>query len=312
MSDVDLDPALSALGVLKRRLEDLRDALESSRANAIVYSLPRASNDPEEGDLSDVLVDPSASIPVDRVEGADARRRALAMYNRIERRRDQPPTRLDRLPGIVTTHFRPVASLALAVNDAKDQLRTAIASLPRYSSRSAELFQGTELHHVLLLQAYRHIRVVTGSVDAVGFGWSRRSRVIDQMEREDVLKLIRDSNAGEDGSRWYQSVVESRAPLLARVRTVPPHPVVNVQVDGEWSNTAKASMPVLIVGSAPSTIRHLGDYMPETIVRQQRPMMLEDTPLIAKLRLYQYRPEAVALALERRESRRRKQAGAAC
>lgn len=315
----EITAAEDALAHLKAHLSTFDGLLSGGLAE--VYRLPVIRDD---GTVSGgVTAAELRHIKVDTVSGPMALRMAKALYQQIVRRHRQPPTRPDRLPGLVVTDRSVVIEAAQAINQAKDALRLAMGALPRVSGRNSTLLDGTDLQHLMLLQAYRHIDIVPGIPDQVSFGWTGRSRSVRQITREDAIEMVEKMGEGAESvlaSRWLRALEEIDDDLLAQVKDIPPKPVCNVRYTGEdglarWMQRPSCTMPALVQGRRLPTIRPLTTFDADAIEASMRApdgapseatrsdSLLLPEPLIDAIHLYRYKPECLAAALTRRSVR---------
>jgi|GEM_PF-7113293 len=311
--------AEAALVGLKAAFDEFE--LQLGAGDARVYRLPPVRDD----GVASPGVTPAEQrhIPVDPISGPAALRLAKGIYKQIIRRHRQPPTRPDRLPGLVVTPHLQAIAAARAVNQAKDQLKRAMSALPRMSSRNSTLFDGTDLQHLMLLQAYRHIDILPATPDKISFGWTRRSRVVRQITREQAIDLVSGMDNDGDGdtaSRWLRALRSIDDEVLAQVKDIPPTPVCNVRyTDPEgyarWTRRPSCTMPLLIPGQCLPPLQPLTTFDADQIDAANRgpdgtliePLRgdasLLDEPLIGAINLYRYKPECMASALTRRSAR---------
>jgi len=307
-------------------LKALKDALASldgliGACDARVFHLPAVRDD---GEVSPGVTPAELRhIPVNAMTGAAAIRLTKAIYQQIVRRHRQPPTRPDRLPGVMMASRLAVIEAAQAVNRAKDDLKSAMSALPRVSGRNSTLLDGTDLQHLMLLQAYRHIDVLPGMPDQISFCWTHRSCAVRQMTREQAMDLVDGMSAGlEDGAttRWMAALRAIDDDVVAQVKYIPPTPVCNVRVTGPdgkpaWSRRPSCTMPLLVPGTHLPRLRALETFDADQIDLATRgpdgtsvnntrtDSALNPEPLIAGINLYRYKPECLEAALNRRAER---------
>ncbi len=322
--NIDLDPQLAALETLKAALDAVFSALELSTVRARAFEVPVARDD-DEG--MHVCINKNADqeqprrspvrdddppgpalwdqpIPVSALSDEMSAYRARLAIRKIVRRRDQPPTRPDRLPGLVLAPGKATVRAVRAANRAKDAFHDSINSL-RHNGRKLvhaqrqKLFENTELQHVLLLQAYRHIELLERPIEAVSFSWSGESRSVQRLHRSEVLATIERTKIIEGAtSDWERLILQLPDPYFARVRRQAPFPLVNVRYAGaqRWVSRGMAALPiVLAAGAWPARVRDLPPYEPRTRAPRRTDrkggVQVEEQPLIAPMHLHRYLPE---------------------
>lgn len=306
MSD-ELHVALQALKMLRLSLQNLELALADAKAR--VYVIEPVRDEASLVCISDSEIDDSGidqPILVDALPGfrhdrywseAHSRRLAIQSFKRLTRRRDQPPTRPDRRPGLIWAPGRTSEHAARLVNSAKLTFLEAMRQLPTSRVKRKALLAGSELEHVLLLQAYRQISIVTEPVDAISFSWSGASHSVQEISFDSTLKLIRQCKLFDWQSRWERLVIEHASPSFARLRRMAPFPVANCCIGGSWGRRETASMPLLLTGPRwPGHITDLLSYEPpvhlpargatrQAALTQSR---IDPAPLIPELGLHRY------------------------
>lgn len=321
-SDMQLDAAqieaaLAARNLLEVATATARDRLLLAQPEVLAYSIPVPRDEPG-ADAPEI--DPMQPVVVRPLTGPRALRAVSGVLSRLRRRANQPPTRVDRLPAVVSTRDSRFTMAINGLNAAKEAFATTYRGLDR------QLLDDPDAQHLHLLQCYRKVPIYRGPVKAVTFGWTSASTVIDQLSKDQVLRLITHSAGDTRVDPWVALVEENPSPFFARVRRVPPTPIVQVRftdahadrmgMKSPWASRVQASLPVFLVDTplAEVDITPLQDYTPKPDplastggahprFRSQRPRLLEDQPLIAPLNLYAYRVEALTTMLKRRSLR---------
>lgn len=318
-----LRPCLASLAALRSSLVTLALSLEGAKARAFEVPLARDGSPAGEAPVQACIEndeEPRGStapaelwdrpIPVHAVEGRQGERLCKAALVKITRRRDQPPTRPDRRPGLIWLpgdRGRAARSAARTVNSLKEALKATVDGLDLNPKQRVRLLQGTPLHHVLLLQAYRAIQVIGAEpvfdrrdptrvvkenlfeIEAVSFSWSGASRKVLQLSRDEVLAYLENCKLFDWESIWQSRIRRLPDPAFALVRRIAPFPVANLRVDGHWTRVM-ASTPLIYTGSSWPEVRDLPDYVPGAEPGQQKraAVRVEETPLIPQIGLYRY------------------------
>jgi hypothetical protein len=308
-----LTPVLNNYRTLAQALESLTDTLEDE-SGARVFASPLARDPRTSGGLVEVVqvcIEDEGDgigaelwdqpIPVKDIAGAEAGRRARAALQKLVRHVHQLPDRPDRLPGLIWVPHKRVASATRAVNAAKRAFEEAVHEFSRgfrHHKERAQAFAGTELQHVLLLQAYRQIPLVTGRIEKVSFSWSGASRTVRRMTVREATEWIASLARFGTVSEWTRRVAAVPGPYVARVRRQAPYPIANIKVDGHWNGDPEvdyaparqlmAHLPIVLTGPEWPEVNPLLPYEPGAQPGKRGDRRLASTPLIPELGLYEY------------------------
>ena len=314
----DTRPLITALAALRSGLDSLHAALAVSQG--VAFDLPKIRGTPDSNASLQACIEPredngaalwDVAIPVRKVQGKQGANLCRSALLKITRRRDQPPTRPDRRPGLIWIPGQAGVSArraARTVNDLKSAFQSAVEGLGLNHMQRAQLFKGTPLQHVLLIQAYRKIQVIgvdyemdpkdptrvvrerPFDIQAVSFSWSGASRKVLRATREEVLEDIANRKIFEGRTRWESRVRELPDAEFAYVRRLSPFPVANLKIDGRWAKRVMAAVPLIYTGPSFPTLKDLRDYQPknEPGSRNQGAVQVEAEPLIAELGIHRY------------------------
>lgn len=235
-------------------------------------------------------------IEVGFCSGAAAVREAADIYKRFKRRMNQPPRATDRTPGWIA--LPPSArshALAMLVdlNRVKAELLTAVGALPRYRSKAEGPLAGTELEHVMLSQACRSIVWIDAPVDRISFGWNKRDRVVQRVNKAELMQRLEDS-AGDGATRWIRALASAPGDWVAIAREKRPVPNVNIWVEETLIPRRHVAMPIVLLQGPPTESNPLRSYEPPGLLRPRRPpnpgkQALSEEPIIKELHVYAYR-----------------------
>lgn len=250
-------------------------------------------------------------IPVTVVDGAQGMRLCRSALMKVTRRRDQPPGRPDRRPGLLWQPGKAGAQLrraARTVNDAKAAFRAAVDNLGVSPAKRAQAFQGTPLQHVMLIQAYRGIEVIgldyeldpndstrvvrelPVEIQAVSFSWSGASRKVVRVTRDEVLTYLENRKLFGWTSDWQKRVLETDDEHFAYVRRIAPFPIANLRIGDRFCKRVMAPVPLIYTGEAWPEVRELPSYEPgaEPGRRRVQAVEVDAVPLIPQIRLFRY------------------------
>lgn len=265
-------------------VRDSRSSLAGMYTGSMTTEERKLARKKAEGALWD------APVPVKRLEGRQALRRAAAALRKLERRENQPPDRPDRLAGLIygvpVAARRRVAVAVAEVNANKRAFKAAVMGLPWDVKERRLKLAGTELRHVLLLQAYREIELVEGEILAASFGWSGGSHSVGTVPRAELVNYLqvrgwRNDEESEglvdevDSAGWEQRLASAEGEFFLRVRRMAPFPVVNLELPplpGSGKKNRRrvaANLPLIALDmdQMPAALQGLVDYDP----KKQRP-----------------------------------------
>ena len=231
-------------------------------------------------------------IPVDYVRMPQALSFARTALRTLVRRVDQPPTRIDRLPGLLYCTDPKLPALVGSINAAKAHFAHILEELHASRRQLDEAFEGTPMRHVLLLNVYRRLTVLEQDIEAVSFGWSGASRTVQCLTREQAVRLCQSGHTLAGKSQWQKQIENCSDRYFARVRRQAPFPVVNIRIDGVWQPRQAVSLPLLVAKQVRiEKIRALSAYVPGVRPGDRRgdQLGIQAEPFIEPLRLYRYK-----------------------
>lgn len=319
-----LDSVLGSYKTLKAALRTLSDNLEDSR-EARVFEIephkdPAGSPSRSGGGVQDCIESKTAtgseedgsslaplwdqSITVTPVAGKTAERLVRGAIKKIVRQINQPPTRPDRLPGVIWAPYARVTSAVQAANAAKQAFERMVREYSRplrHHKERAEAFLGTDLEHVFLLKAYRLVPLITDRIEGLGFSWSGASRSVRRLTVREASEWVASLNQFGNVSEWTRRVATIDGEYVARVRRLAPFPVANIRRNGHWpgdhdaptmrGGRIMANLPIVLTGAEWPEISDLTDYNPDKhkTSKKRDDSLLRPEPLIEELGLYEYR-----------------------
>lgn len=324
LDEAQREAALAARNLLEVATATARDRLLLASPRVEAFAIPVPRDLPGE-ELQEI--DPLAPVPVRHLTGPRALRAVSGVLSRLRRRANQPPTRVDRLPAVVFTRDHRFTMAINGLNAAKEAFASTYRGLDRTQ------LDDPDAQHLHLLQCYRKVPIYRGKVQAITFGWTSASTVVEQLSRDQVLRLINHSSGDGISDPWIALVDACPSPFFARVRQVPPVPIVQVRYTDEhadrmgmsspWAARIQASLPVFLVDTpaAEVQITPLADYAPKAPTapeidttdnrprfRARRQGVLLEEPLIPALNLYAYRPDQIERVMRRRDLRKAEKA----
>lgn len=297
-----LNPALDALKRLRKANAGLARRLEG--AGALVFQLPVLRDWTADGPSDHRADEPVWPITAKPVHGDQAVTLAQEILKKTHRPAAQNPRSTDRLPGILWTADPQVLAAAADVNACRRALKDAVTGLGLDPKARQNLFSGTDLEHVHLVECYRQVVVLTDeerpakdqppsrrldTVREVAFGWSVNLRVVDRISVAKAIAWIENMTIDGGPTRWTRRLQALGVKYVARVRDVPPVPVANIKRDSGWAERLTVPLPIIFVGPVQPKIQNLKECAdPKGSPSRRKLAKLVESPIIEELGLYQY------------------------
>lgn len=315
MSDEQKIKAIqSAFHTLRDELITLEKGIKARATDAVLYRLPLIV---DKGHAHDALfeqrelpapgeVDNEPVVP-NALHGPPAIDAAAQTVTKLSRRKHQLPDRSFRTPGVVALPDLALLELAMRINGLKDDLKLQIKALaPARSGGRGHLVANLPIDDPHLRQIYRHIPVLSHSVERISFTWASNTTSVVRMTVAELrrwLAAMRPEDLLLMDTSWETALygLEDQE-VVARQRILQPIPCANVKGYVDETSYVHANkritavMPILHFGQQLPEIRPLktlpGKAERDRTRREESPSRrkLEMDPLIAPLGIYRYKP----------------------